>query len=132
MSFAHFSVLIVDDSADLRRRLRELLRERGITDVREAASAAAGIDAIRASLPDVLLLDVRMPGGPGFDVLRVLDPAGRRPLTIMLTNCIDPLYRSTALALGADHFLDKSYDSELAMDLIVARQRQLAAPEDAS
>lgn len=74
MSVAHFSVLIVDDSADLRRRLRELLRERGITDVREAASAAAGIEAIRASLPDVLLLDGPRP----CDRLRHRSGRGRR------------------------------------------------------
>ena len=79
-------VLIVDDEPDARRRLAVMLAELDVLVVGEAANGAEALDLARERLPDVLLLDVVMPGVDGLDVarhLRHLPPP--RPLVIFQT-----------------------------------------------
>src|SRR5690606_23162414 len=66
---------IADDEALARRRLRTLLaQESDVTVVAEAANGPEAIDVVREHSPDVLFLDVRMPGATGIDVLETLGP----------------------------------------------------------
>ena len=66
-------VLIVDDEAPARRRLRaQLAREREVLVVSEAASGPEAVEAIRAQRPDVVFLDVQMPGMSGFEVIETI------------------------------------------------------------
>ena len=77
--------MIADDEPLARERVRELLKERG--DVVIAAEARDGEEALRAvhsSAPDLLLLDVQMPGLDGFEVLAEIEPA-KMPAVVFLT-----------------------------------------------
>lgn len=68
--------LIIDDEPLARRRLRALLKsEPGLAVVGECEDGASAIDAARRLAPDVLFLDVQMPGLDGFDVLEALGPS---------------------------------------------------------
>lgn len=78
-------VLIVDDEPLARARVRELLREE--TDVEivgEARNGIQAVEAIKAQKPDLVFLDVKMPGLDGFGVLRALEPANM-PAIIFVT-----------------------------------------------
>ena len=67
--------VIADDEALARRRLRTLLaQEPDIDVVAETANGPETIDVVRAHAPDVLFLDVRMPGADGIEVLEALGP----------------------------------------------------------
>jgi two-component system, LytTR family, response regulator len=71
--------LIIDDEAPARRGLREILGKLGVSDVRDVGTIAQAVKAIEDERPDVLLLDIHMPGGGGFKLLEKL-PARRIPV----------------------------------------------------
>jgi len=64
------------------------------------------------------LLDIKMPGGSGFDILKAAKSKPNPPLVIMLTNYATDSYRNRALKDGADYFFDKSTDYEFLLRII--------------
>ncbi|MBT8403516.1 MAG: LytTR family DNA-binding domain-containing protein [Gemmatimonadetes bacterium] len=79
------SVLIVDDEAPARQRLRDLLRAvPGIDLLGECDDGPSAVDAIVERSPDVVFLDVQMPEMSGFDVLHALEPE-RMPMIVFVT-----------------------------------------------
>jgi DNA-binding NarL/FixJ family response regulator len=107
------TVFLADDSRPVRERLASMLREMpGIRVVGEAEDCIAAERLIRALRPDAAILDIRMPGGSGIEVLRRVKRASPSTLVVMLTNYAQNPYRETCLAAGADFVLDKSTDFE--------------------
>lgn len=103
------TVLIADDSLVVQERLAIMLDEvDGIGIVGQARTVPDAISAIRELKPAVVILDIRMPGGSGIDVLRSIKQDESAPLVIVLTNYPYPAYRKQSLAAGADFFFDKS------------------------
>jgi two-component system LytT family response regulator len=82
-----FRVLVVDDEAPARRKVLRLLREEaGVEIAGEADSGEAAVEAIRKSSPDLVFLDVQMPGMDGFKVLQSLNAAKiQMPRVIFVT-----------------------------------------------
>jgi DNA-binding NarL/FixJ family response regulator len=112
-------VFIVDDSAIVRERLIALLAELPNVEIAgEAARASDAIAGIREHSPDVVVLDVSMPGGSGIRVLETIKKEPRSPLTIMLTNLDQPQYRQRCLKLGADYFIDKSSNFQQVIEIV--------------
>ncbi len=112
-------VFIVDDSAIIRERLKSMLLE--IPDVRIAGEAKAADEAIRSIKklkPDVVILDLRMPGGNGIDVLTSIKKNSTPPVIIILTNYPYPQYRKKCIEAGADYFFDKSTDCEKVLKVL--------------
>jgi DNA-binding NarL/FixJ family response regulator len=102
-------VFIVDDSLIVREHLVTMLDElAGIEIVGQAENVAEAISGIRIIQPDVVILDIRMPGGNGIDVLQTIKQDEVAPMVIILTNYPYPAYRKKCLQAGADFFLDKS------------------------
>ena len=110
MSPAPLRALVVDDEPLARRRVRELLG--GAPDVEvagEAGSGRAAVEAIRALRPDVVFLDVQMPGLSGLDVVREVGPAAM-PVTVFVT-----AYDAHAVAafdLAAVDYLLKPFEDD--------------------
>lgn len=101
-------VLVADDFADTRKTLHLLLRSWG-HEVREAADGAEALRLAEEFQPDVVLLDLAMPGSDGCAVARGLreqNPASR-PLLVALTAHSGPDHVRAALEAGFDHFLAK-------------------------
>jgi two-component system, OmpR family, response regulator len=124
------TVLIADDSALLRENIRKLVS--GVTGDAELAEAETVHDTlarIRKELPAVLILDLQFPDGSGFDVLEHLDAVvewpSPRPYVVVLTNFPSPQNKDRAMRLGADHFLDKSYEYEQLIPLLEERINQV-------
>lgn len=124
-------VALVDDQMLVRRGVRALLELAGdIEIVGEASGAEEGVALVRAERPDVLLLDVRMPGRNGLDLLRELLGAGELPPTILLTTFDDDEALLDGLKAGARGFLLKDVSLERLTDAIekVARGETLIRP----
>jgi len=106
-------VFIADDSALLRERLRTLISELDAVElIGQASDAQKTIKAIHQLKPDVLILDIRMPGGNGSKVLESLKPDTVKPVVVVLTAFPYPQYRRKYLKAGADYFFDKATEFE--------------------
>jgi two-component system, NarL family, response regulator DevR len=102
-------VLIVDDSMMIRKRLIKMLNPmRDIQIVGEAEDAKNAIDCISQLKPDVVILDLQLQSGTGFQVLESQKNREAAPVIIILTNFSDPEYRAKCLADGADFFFEKA------------------------
>jgi DNA-binding NarL/FixJ family response regulator len=112
-------IFLVEDSPLLRERLQALLGAiPGIACIGHAGGAAQAVAAIVAARPDVVVLDIHLSQGNGFDVLRGLRAAAFEPVVFVLTNYPLESYRKTAERLGARGFFDKSHEIELLRDEI--------------
>jgi two-component system LytT family response regulator len=69
-------VLIMDDEPPARRGLREALHKLGVGDVREASSVAKALECIKEDRPNLLMLDIEMPRGGGFQLIETLPAQG--------------------------------------------------------
>jgi CheY-like chemotaxis protein len=105
------TILIVDDESTNRRLLQALLGPEGYV-TRSAASGRQALDCIADDPPDLILLDVMMPGLDGRQVARAVkaDPANRHIPIIMVTAQSNREARLAALEAGAEDFLSKPID----------------------
>lgn len=94
------SALVVDDDADVVQILDEFLRERGF-DVRTAADGGAALRALRERAPDVMLLDIHMPGLTGIYALPAIRALAPHTMVIMVTGEADLQTAALAFAYGA-------------------------------
>jgi two-component system, OmpR family, response regulator BaeR len=100
------SVLVVDDDRALRKLLRAYLEEESITVV-EASSGEDALAAIDRARPTLVLLDVRLPGIDGFEVLRRLSATATGVPVILVTSLEDELDQLVGYRLGAVDFVTK-------------------------
>ncbi len=113
-------VLIVDDSEQIRQRLVTLLTESGqIRIVGQAADSLEALDALQRLKPDTVILDIRLPGASGIELLKEIKDGYPQIKVIMLTNFDFALYRRQCRQLGADHFLNKTLEFEKIVDTII-------------
>jgi len=105
---APVSLLLVDDEATLREPLAEYLTGQGF-DVREAESAAAARTVMQDIRPDLVLLDIMMPGEDGLSLTRYLVESQNLPV-ILLTAKAEPTDRIVGLEMGADDYVVKPFE----------------------
>ena len=123
-------VLVVDDEANIRDLIEVALRFHGFT----TATAATGEDALRAARrerPDLVLLDVMLPGMDGFEVCRRLRADGDQVPVIFLTARDTPSDTVTGLTLGGDDYVTKPFSIEALIARVHAVLRR-AAPAASS
>ena len=101
-------LLIVDDEASLRVPLADYLTRQGFV-VSQAASAAEAREALRSEAPDLVLLDIMMPGEDGLSLCRHLVESRHLP-TIFLTARGEPTDRIVGLEIGADDYVVKPFE----------------------
>jgi two-component system, OmpR family, response regulator len=126
------SVLIVEDDASVREMVAEYLGGQGY-EVHQAASGAAMREALARGVPDIVLLDVRLPGEDGLTLARHLRE--RYPLgIIMVTGAGDVVDRVVGLEVGADDYVTKPFDPRelLARVKSVMRRTKARVPAAAS
>jgi two-component system KDP operon response regulator KdpE len=120
-------ILIVDDEPQIRRVLRTTLTSQGYT-VAEAKSGDEALEHIRGERPDLILLDVNMPGRSGLETCREIRATGDIPI-IMLTVRNTELDKVQALDAGADDYVTKPFGSEELLARIRAGLRRSAPAE---
>lgn len=125
------SLLIVEDDDRLRGRLARALIERGF-EVREAADVAGALAAARDDSPEYVLVDLRIPGGSGLDVVRevrAIDPA---TCIVVLTGYGSIATAVEAVRLGAAEYLTKPADVDQILAAFGRTAAGLAATIDAN
>jgi two-component system LytT family response regulator len=128
-SDASIRALIVDDEPLARERLRELLDDHtGVTLVAEAEDGQAAVEALREHEPDLVFLDVQMPGMSGIDVVEEVGPEAM-PVTVFVT-AYDQ-YAIKAFDLAAVDYLLKPFDDER-FEQALERAREQIVNQDAN
>jgi two-component system, OmpR family, alkaline phosphatase synthesis response regulator PhoP len=119
-------ILVIEDDPDIALSLRLKLERDGGFEVRTAADGAAGLRMALERPPDLVLLDVNLPGMDGFEVCRQLrnDSATAATPVIMLTARIDEADRVAGLDLGADDYITKPFSPKEALARIRAVLRR--------
>lgn len=112
---AKIRVLVADDHAVLRTGLRLLINTQSDMEVvAEAGTFSETVEAVRKTKPDVISLDLEMPGGTGMKLIETLARDFPQSRILVLTMHHDPAYFRLALAAGAaGYVMKKSADSEL-------------------
>ena len=120
-------IAVVDDERAIAEGVAAYLRREG-HEVELAATPARAIDLGRAT-PDLIILDLMLAGGSGFDVLRTLRGEGRRVPVIILSARVDLVDRVTGLELGADDYMTKPFEPrELVARVGAVLRRTMSAP----
>jgi two-component system alkaline phosphatase synthesis response regulator PhoP len=119
-------VLIVEDEVKIARLVRDYLRQAGF-DVLEATDGPGALAMARAEKPDMIVLDLGLPGMDGLDVTRQLRMTSSVPI-IMLTARTEESDRIVGLELGADDYVDKPFSPKE----LVARIRAVLRRADAT
>jgi DNA-binding response OmpR family regulator len=98
---------VVDDEASIRDIVRGFLERDGMA-VTEAVDGPSAVEAARASRPDIVVLDIMLPGFDGLEVLRQVRTFAD-PYVLMLTARSDEIDRIVGLSVGADDYLTKPF-----------------------
>jgi DNA-binding response OmpR family regulator len=112
-------ILVVDDEISLQETLAYNLKKEGY-EVIVAGDGTAAIDFARSNKPDLIILDVMLPGLDGFEVCRILRQESNTPV-LMLTARDDEIDRVVGLEVGADDYLAKPFS----MRELIARVKAL-------
>lgn len=104
-----FRTLIVEDSPAFRSSLCDLLRERfPCMSIAVAGDGDEAMDMLEHGLPQLVFMDIKLPGGNGLDLARAIRARHDGIVIVVLTAYDIPEYRVAALESGASHFLPKS------------------------
>lgn len=103
-----WTILVIDDDEKLNRLLKRFLKDYGF-EVYSAVDAHEGLVKCRTVLPDLIILDVMLPGMTGFDVCKRIRETSAVPI-IMLTARGDVMDKVVGLELGADDYLPKPFE----------------------
>jgi two-component system response regulator MtrA len=120
------SVLLVEDDSRVRRVLRLALHDEGY-DVGEASNGAEGLQSLRDNPPDVVLLDLMLPGKGGIDVCKEIRAESGVPI-VMLTAKGDTIDVVVGLESGADDYVVKPFKPKELVARIRARVRRNEVP----
>ena len=119
-------ILVVEDDDNIRHGLAALLTANGY-DISEAGDGGAGLAAFARAKPDLVLLDVMMPGMNGYDVCRAIRKDDARTPIVMLTAKDDEIDKVLGLELGADDYIVKPFGVRELLARLAAVLRRAAA-----
>lgn len=106
------SILVVDDEPNIVLSIEFLLKQAGY-DVRVARDGDAALKAVDERMPDLILLDVMMPGRNGYDVCQTIRSraGGKDTKIVMLTARSRDIEQEKGLAMGADEYVTKPFST---------------------
>ncbi len=115
-----FSTLIVDDNDAFRQSLHQVLSRRFPSmRIVEAADGEGALYQAAYHHPDLIFMDIRMPGNNGLVITQAIKSSDLHPIICIITSHDLPEYRDAALRCGADHFMVKGESSEAQIAALV-------------
>lgn len=112
-------VLVVDDSDIVRERITGMLSKlEGVENIQIASRRVEAIALVHDQKPDVVILDIHLPGASGIEILKYIKKRCPDTKVIMLTNSSLPQYRKICFEKGADFFFDKSAEFDKVIKLL--------------
>ena len=112
---------MVDDSDAIRARIIAIVDEVHGVEIHEARDGVEALELVRSHAPDVVLLDLHMPGSSGLSVLPDIRAASPSSVVIVLTNHPTEHHRRQCESHGADYFFDKATDFAHVVQSLVRR-----------
>jgi two-component system phosphate regulon response regulator PhoB len=130
---AREKILVIEDEPDIAEVLQYNLEKEGF-DVETARRGDTGFDAVRRDNPDLVLLDLMLPGIDGLELTRMLkrDPLTSRLPIVMLTARGDEVDRIVGLELGADDYISKPFSPREVVLRVKAVLRRFQQEEPAA
>ena len=122
------TILIIDDDTRLNQLLKDFLKDFGF-DVVTATHPVKGLKTLRQAAPDLVILDIMLPGMDGFEVCRAIRRASNVPI-IMLTARGEVTDKVVGLELGADDYLAKPFEPRELVARIQSVLRRTRQPGD--
>lgn len=112
-SRADTKVLVVDDAVFMRTILKDVLNSNGFPNIIEAGDGAAAVEAYKKNKPNLVTMDINMPGTDGIAALKsimAIDPAAK---VIMVTSVEQKQIVQDAIKLGAKDYIVKPFDKNM-------------------
>ena len=134
---ASLQVYIVEDSPIIRRLLASTIEATGAELLGQSTNAQTAIAELSMLQPDLILIDIILDVGSGFDVLRAMQERGLAPAAVkaVLTNHITAEYEALSYRLGAHRFFDKGSETSQVLALIdvlsMEKRNKTTNPADA-
>ncbi len=119
-------IVIVDDVAEMRMLLRKILMDLGHEVSGEAGDGERALQLIDAQQPDIVFLDIEMPGMTGLEVLEQVKARARKVFTIIVSGHSTFDNVQTALGKGADGFIVKPYAQRKIVEVLQRYERAQA------
>jgi DNA-binding NarL/FixJ family response regulator len=115
-----FRILIVEDNGLFRQAIREGLQLSfpGLA-IDEATNGVEALKRVKASLPDLILMDIRLPGESGLELSQKIKATYPDIIILILSNYDTPEYRNAAFRYRADHFLAKESFNRMRLEELV-------------
>ncbi len=115
-----FRILIVEDNGIFRQAIREGLQLSfpGVT-IDEATNGVEALQRVKAFFPDLILMDIRLPGESGLGLTQKIKTAYPNIIICILSNYDIPECREAALKYGADHFIAKESFNRMRLEELV-------------
>lgn len=122
-------LLIIDDEKGMCDYLKDFFSSRGY-EVAIATNGQDAISAVKKYSPEIILLDINMPGMEGLEVLRQIKKISSRSRVIMVTVSDDIDTREKAKALGADEFIRKPFTTNYLEDVVILKVGEIAKAKE--
>jgi|SRR5205085_2256158 len=115
-------VYVVEDSPIIRRLLTSTVEAAGAELIGHSADASSAIADLSSLRPDLILIDLSLKSGSGFDVLEALQALEQKPsaIKVVLTNHASEEFKSLSFRMGANGFFDKGTETSQVLALITA------------
>ena len=112
MKISEIKVLICDDSVLVRKKLAEILKTAGITEIAEAKDGVQAVEQFKATNPDLTFMDIVMPGKTGIDALKEIKQYNPAAKVVMASTVGTQSNLTDAITAGAFEFLQKPVQDE--------------------
>lgn len=126
---SHKWVLIIDDEDDLARLMKAVLHKEGIPDVVTAGTVAEGWDKFQEYNPELILLDIMLPDGEGYDLCRKIRETSNAPILFMSAKD-EEINKLLGLAIGGDDYITKPFSPKEVAYRVKAQLRRAGFTEE--
>lgn len=126
---SHKWVLIIDDEDDLARLMKTVLHKEGIADVVTAGTVAEGWDKFQEYNPELILLDIMLPDGEGYDLCRKIRETSNAPILFMSAKD-EEINKLLGLAIGGDDYITKPFSPKEVAYRVKAQLRRAGFTEE--
>lgn len=123
------TVLIVDDEKEIATLLERVLHKEGITDTVTAGSVAEGLAQFQAHHPSIILLDIMLPDGEGYELCKKVREVSNVPILFMSAKD-DEVDKLLGLAIGGDDYITKPFSPKEVAYRVKAHLRRLGYTEN--
>ena len=122
-------ILLVDDEKDITDHLEDVLRQEGFSNIKKAHNGKEAVTISREYSPDIIILDIMMPGMDGFDACKAIRNFTHCPI-LFLSSKNDEVDKILGLAIGGDDYITKPFSPREVAFRIKAQLRRLEYKQD--